>query len=130
MTTATIEWAEQVWNPIVGCTVHSAGCTNCYAMRMAARLEAMADAGSSSLAHYRGTTRKVNGNPAVAEAMGRSRAKNTHVWTGKLGFSEAALIAPLKRKKPTSCRVMCPCCRTSRRARWPLTRRKATSSSK
>lgn len=36
-----IEWTNETWNPIAGCTVHSAGCTNCYAMAMAARLEAM-----------------------------------------------------------------------------------------
>jgi protein gp37 len=28
-------------NPVAGCTVISPGCTNCYAMRMAARLDAM-----------------------------------------------------------------------------------------
>lgn len=90
MTTTAIEWAEQVWNPLVGCTVHSPGCTNCYAMRMAHRLEAMATkpdgSGNAALNHYRGTTRKVRGKP---------------VWTGKIGFSEAALLAPLRRRKPT-----------------------------
>lgn len=33
-----IEWAEEVWNPITGCTKISAGCKNCYAARMAPRL--------------------------------------------------------------------------------------------
>lgn len=33
-----IEWAEEVWNPITGCTKVSAGCQNCYAERMAKRL--------------------------------------------------------------------------------------------
>lgn len=33
-----IEWAEQVWNPVTGCTKVSAGCKNCYAERMATRL--------------------------------------------------------------------------------------------
>src|SRR3990167_2512748 len=41
MTATTIEWTEHVWNPIVGCSLVSPGCTNCYAMRMAARIEAM-----------------------------------------------------------------------------------------
>ena len=36
-----IEWTDATWNPVAGCTVLTAGCTNCYAMRMAARLEAM-----------------------------------------------------------------------------------------
>lgn len=33
-----IEWAEETWSPITGCTKISAGCTNCYAERMANRL--------------------------------------------------------------------------------------------
>ena len=36
-----IEWTEQTWNPVTGCTKKSAGCTNCYAERMAKRLHAM-----------------------------------------------------------------------------------------
>lgn len=30
-----IEWTDATWNPVTGCSVHSAGCTNCYAMRLA-----------------------------------------------------------------------------------------------
>ena len=41
MAASAIEWTEATWNPVVGCTIVSPGCTNCYAMRMAARLEAM-----------------------------------------------------------------------------------------
>lgn len=33
-----IEWAEETWNPITGCTPISPGCANCYAQRMAKRL--------------------------------------------------------------------------------------------
>lgn len=33
-----IEWAQESWNPITGCTPISEGCTNCYARRMAKRL--------------------------------------------------------------------------------------------
>jgi len=29
-----IEWSEEVWNPVVGCTKVSAGCRNCYAERI------------------------------------------------------------------------------------------------
>jgi protein gp37 len=90
MTATAIEWTEQVWNPVVGCTVHSPGCTNCYAMKMAHRLQAMAikpdGSGNVHLSHYLGTTQKVRGNP---------------VWTGKLGFSESAMLAPVRRRKPT-----------------------------
>jgi protein gp37 len=31
-----IEWTDETWNLINGCTVVSPGCTNCYAMRLAA----------------------------------------------------------------------------------------------
>ena len=33
-----IEWAEETWNPLTGCTKVSEGCRNCYAERMARRL--------------------------------------------------------------------------------------------
>lgn len=77
-----IEWTERTWNPIAGCSVTSPGCKNCYAMRMAARLEAM------GVEHYRGLTQ-----PSKAGA----------VWTGKLAQApESVLLEPLKRKKPTT----------------------------
>lgn len=41
MRTSKIEWTESTWNPVTGCTKLSAGCTNCYAERMAKRLQAM-----------------------------------------------------------------------------------------
>jgi protein gp37 len=79
----SIEWTEQTWNPIVGCSIVSPGCTNCYAMKMAARIEAM-----GNQPRYAGTTKKVNGNA---------------VWTGKLAQApDSVLLAPLKRKKPTT----------------------------
>ncbi len=33
-----IEWCDEVWNPVTGCTPVSEGCKNCYAKRMATRL--------------------------------------------------------------------------------------------
>jgi protein gp37 len=36
-----IEWTETTWNPVTGCTKISSGCKNCYAERMALRLQAM-----------------------------------------------------------------------------------------
>jgi protein gp37 len=36
-----IEWTESTWNPVTGCTKISAGCKNCYAERLALRLQAM-----------------------------------------------------------------------------------------
>jgi protein gp37 len=74
-----IEWTDATWNPISGCTIISPGCSNCYAMRMAARLQAM------NHQSYVGTTRKSGGR---------------HVWTGKLRVIEKALAIPLKWRKP------------------------------
>lgn len=36
-----IEWTEATWNPVTGCTKISPGCKNCYAERLANRLQAM-----------------------------------------------------------------------------------------
>ena len=41
MTNSDIEWTNQTWNPVTGCTKISAGCQNCYAALMARRLKAM-----------------------------------------------------------------------------------------
>lgn len=41
---STIEWTESTWNPVTGCDKVSAGCKNCYAERMAGRLQAMGQA--------------------------------------------------------------------------------------
>jgi protein gp37 len=73
-----IEWTEATWNPIVGCSLVSPGCTNCYAMRFAGtRL--------GHLPKYDGLTQPSKAGP---------------VWTGKLAFDEKALLEPLRWKKP------------------------------
>ncbi len=41
MKSSRIEWTESTWNPVTGCSKTSAGCANCYAERMAMRLQAM-----------------------------------------------------------------------------------------
>ena len=79
MTVSNIEWTESTWNPVAGCSLASPGCTNCYAMRMAARLEAM------GTKKYEGTTRKTNGRA---------------IWSGRINLDEAALRAPLKWSRP------------------------------
>lgn len=38
---SSIEWTESTWNPLTGCSKISPGCKNCYAERMALRLQAM-----------------------------------------------------------------------------------------
>jgi protein gp37 len=40
-THSSIEWTEATWNPLTGCDKVSPGCKNCYAERMAKRLQAM-----------------------------------------------------------------------------------------
>jgi len=74
---SSIEWTEATWNPVVGCTIVSPGCTNCYAMRLASRLEAMGQQ------KYLGTTRKSGG-----------RAK----WNGRINLDRATLDLPRKWK--------------------------------
>lgn len=41
---SAIEWTGSTWNPVTGCTKISPGCLNCYAERMANRLQAMGQA--------------------------------------------------------------------------------------
>lgn len=41
MAQSKIEWTEETWNPITGCTKCSNGCTHCYAATFARRLQAM-----------------------------------------------------------------------------------------
>lgn len=39
-----IEWTENTWNPVTGCTKISPGCKNCYAFTLANRLKLMGNA--------------------------------------------------------------------------------------
>lgn len=41
---SAIEWTETTWNPTTGCDRISAGCDNCYALKLAKRLKAMGSA--------------------------------------------------------------------------------------
>lgn len=79
-----IEWTHaagfkgETWNPIVGCSVASKGCTNCYAMKMA----------GTRLKHtglYEGLTDSTKAGP---------------VFNGNVRLNEKALYAPLSCKKP------------------------------
>jgi protein gp37 len=79
MADTSIEWTDATWNPVAGCTVLTAGCTNCYAMRMAARLDAMGQA------KYKGLTR---------------RSGNRSVWTGRIRLDENSLKIPRSWAKP------------------------------
>ena len=41
MNKTNIEWTDETWNPVTGCTKISTGCLNCYAKEMANRLKLM-----------------------------------------------------------------------------------------
>lgn len=79
MAETQIEWTDATWNPVAGCSIQSAGCTHCYAMQMAKRLEAM------GMQKYEGLTR---------------RSGNRTVWTGLVRLDEKSLDVPLRWKKP------------------------------
>jgi protein gp37 len=75
---SSIEWTDLTWNPVVGCSIESAGCKNCYAMRMAARLQAMGHEKYESLT---------------------KRTKRGAVWTDKVRCHEESVEIPLTWKK-------------------------------
>ena len=72
-----IEWTEATWNPVAGCTPVSPGCLNCYAARMALRLEKMHEGRSVK---YLGTAKRArDGRP---------------VFSGHINLDEKALDLP------------------------------------
>lgn len=79
MAETQIEWTDATWNPVAGCTIVSSGCTNCYAMEMARRLEAM------RVEKYAGLTRQ--------------SGKRT-LWTGTVREDHDALSIPQRWRKP------------------------------
>ncbi|MEM6499970.1 MAG: DUF5131 family protein [Pseudomonadota bacterium] len=79
MAETQIEWTDATWNPVAGCTVMSAGCTNCYAMNMAMRLEAM------GVEKYCGLTRK---------------SGKRIVWNGVVHEDRKSLGIPKRWRKP------------------------------
>jgi protein gp37 len=74
-----IEWTDDTWNPVGGCSIVSAGCTNCYAMEMARRLQAM------HVDKYEGLTR---------------RSGKRTIWNGVVREDHQSLKIPLGWKKP------------------------------
>lgn len=76
MSKTDISWTDDVWNPVVGCSMVSEGCQNCYAMKFAHR-------GLAS--QHRGLT---------------TASKHGPRWTGEVRTVPDMLSAPLKWKKP------------------------------
>jgi protein gp37 len=79
MAETQIEWTDATWNPVAGCSIVTAGCTHCYAMEMAKRLEAM------GMEKYAGLTRKT----------GRRT-----VWNGVVREDRGSLAIPHGWRKP------------------------------
>ena len=79
MAETQIEWTDATWNPVAGCSIVSAGCSHCYAMELARRLEAM------GVAKYAGLTR---------------RSGRRAIWQGHVREDTAALAIPHGWKKP------------------------------
>jgi protein gp37 len=77
---SNIEWTDETWTPVKGCTRASEGCDNCYAVRMTHRLEAM---GQSK---YAGLT--------VLNPRGERH------FNGVVRCDDDALTVPLRWKKP------------------------------
>lgn len=75
MAKTKIQWSEEVWNPIAGCSRVSKGCERCYAEVMANRLQSIGIEG------YEGVIKN-------------------NKWTGKINFIPSKLGYPLHLKKP------------------------------
>lgn len=74
-----IEWTDDTWNPVAGCKDVHAGCANCYAKQLTARLPGM------------GQEAKYGGLVTIRDGTPR--------WTGEFRPWPAALDKPLKKKK-------------------------------
>lgn len=81
--TTGIEWTEHTWNPFVGCSIHTPGCTNCYAMGMAHRIV------------------KMNGTP-VYQGTVKLAGNGKPIWTGLLNRGSAATMRrPFTLREPS-----------------------------
>ncbi len=73
-----IEWTDATWSPVTGCSVVSAGCKHCYAMKLA----------GTRLQHHPsrvGLTVDTKAGP---------------VWTGEVRFNEQWIDQPIRWKRP------------------------------
>jgi protein gp37 len=78
-----IEWTEETWNPLIGCSKVSPGCKNCYAIQTAWIRQ-----------HNPKMAERYSG--VVEKTLGGSLN-----WTGRVNFVDGVLDKPLKKKKPT-----------------------------
>lgn len=98
---SAIEWTDATWNPIVGCSIVSPGCSNCYAMKQAARIERMTE-GENRIRAEGLANRDGRLKPIDSHYFGTTQASNAGpVWTGKIALApESILTAPLRWRRP------------------------------
>lgn len=89
---SSIEWTEETWNPVVGCTRVSAGCDHCYAVRQTHRLGAMAEADRA-----KGKDPGRKGNYVGLTVLNKRGERH---FNGTVRCVEEALTIPLGWKKP------------------------------
>lgn len=80
MRNSKIEWTEDTWNPVTGCTRVSAGCDHCYAARISHRL-----------AHTK-----------AYEGLTVLNSKGDRHFNGTVRLLPERLADPIKRKRPTT----------------------------
>lgn len=80
-----IEWADEVWNPVVGCEPVSEGCANCYAVGWAARHAQNPKFSNLARSLYQLTVAKVDGGWR---------------WTGLFGLFYERLEQPFRWSRP------------------------------
>jgi len=88
-----IEWCDETWNPVVGCSKVSAGCDNCYAEKMAYRLSCMGQRA------YMSTPENLGG-VVFGEGCG-STGPSYGQWTGRTALNSVKHFElPFSWKKP------------------------------
>ena len=118
----SIEWTRNAdgtqgksWNPVVGCSLASPGCTNCYAMAMAARIEAIDEAAyrkrvddavadAEDCDDEERIRAALNNERVISHYAGLTTpSKAGPVYNGKVALApDHILTEPLRRKKPTT----------------------------
>lgn len=95
-----IQWTQETFNPIVGCSKVSPGCDNCYAERQAYRnLLCLGAVSGNATDTYEAYEAAVAYD--VANYPNDMRPAKSLGWSGWTYLIESALRKPLKRKKPT-----------------------------
>lgn len=90
-TDSHIEWTDTTWNPVTGCSKISQGCKNCYAERLAYRLQAM------GLDRYRNGFAVTLQDEALLEPLRWKRPRKVFVNSMSDLFHEAVPLQYIQR---------------------------------